>query len=100
MSDHADPSNLAALTGERIADQLLADLYAGVIPKIGLDEIEQYVAGHFISIPAPRPSFREIVNWTVKFVIERHERAFRSNQSAPAPLPLRNMIYGTNEQAE
>ena len=56
---------------DQIAEQLLDDLFAKVILKIGIDEIERYVAGRYISIPAPRPSLREIVDWTVRRLVEK-----------------------------
>jgi hypothetical protein len=71
MSDDGDDIHSARLHGRAIADQLLDALRARVIHKIGLDEIERAAAGRYISIPAPRPGLREVVDWTVRYIVEK-----------------------------
>jgi hypothetical protein len=56
---------------ENLADQLLADLKSGVLEKIGLDEIERYVAASYIAIVGPRPGLRLLTDWTVRYVVEK-----------------------------
>jgi uncharacterized Ntn-hydrolase superfamily protein len=65
----------AQRTGAELADRLLVDLKAGRREKVGLEDIEEAAAKIVArSMPSGALEHRLIVDWTIRFLVERLSR--------------------------